>query len=278
MPIEWFTAARYGFTAAKAGYDYRHAVQRYWTKAKAFADRGETQIVITGSPGAGKTVLIGQMHGKARTLYYENPDASLGVETDAIQFGQWGKLVRTLPGQTNLRTAGEIDVYTNNTSLEGVIHVVDWGYSAPRTPAVLASLVNKDGIRTIDQLREYNLRIELDSLKFELANIRRLFYSKRRPKWLVIAVNKVDLFYNDADRSLVYYHKDGEGLFASALKSLETDLGASHLRIETIQVCASEENFEYNGHKVASCLERGQKDKILRDFVNSVAIIAESNQ
>lgn len=277
MAIEWFTQASYAMRAAKAGYDHRHAIQKYWARAKAYADLGKTQILITGAPSAGKTLLSGQMHGKARTLYYEKPDASLGVETDAIQLGQWTKLVRVLPGQTNLRTQGEIDAFASNDSLEGLIHVVDWGYSLPRDPSVQISLVKRDGIQTIKQLREYNLEIELDALKSEIGNIRKSFHSVGRPKWLIIAVNKVDLFQEDLPDALLYYHKEGAGPFSSALRSLEKDLGSTNFHIYTMQTCADEENFEYNKSAVASNLDRGAKDMMLRNFVNAVSYIADSH-
>ncbi|WP_146257070.1 hypothetical protein [Stenotrophomonas maltophilia] len=277
MPIEWYTPVKYAARAAKAGYDNRHAIQSYWTRAKAHVDLGRTQILITGAPSAGKTILSGQMHGKARSLYYDNPGASLKVEVDAIKLGEWTKLVRVLPGQINLRTSGELEAFTGNDSLEGVIHVVNWGFSSPRDPAVQASLVGRDGIQNIDQLREYNKLVELEALRADLDNIRRLYHVHRRPKWMVVAVNKVDLFPGELSKALLYYHKDGVGPFASAVKSLETDLGAANFKVHTIQVCASEENFAYNGDVVVSGLERGAKDEMLRDFVNSVSYIADSN-
>lgn len=277
MPIEWYTPVTYAVRAVKAGYENRHAIQSYWTRAKAHLDMGKTQILITGAPSAGKTILSGQMHGKARALYYDNPGASFKVETDAIKLGEWTRLVRVLPGQVSLRASGELEAFSANDSLEGVVHVVNWGFSSPRDPAVQASLVGRDGIRTIDQLREYNKTVELEALRADLDNIRRLHHAHRRPKWMIIAVNKVDLFPGELDKALLYYHKEGVGPFASAIKSLEADLGAANFKIYTIQVCANEENFAYNGEVVVSGLERGAKDEMLRNFVNSVSHVADIN-
>jgi len=161
--------------------------------------------------GAGKTLLAGQMHGRDRELVFEIPCESRSVEVDAITAGEWTKLVRVRPGQAGFRTKGEIDTFEDNKSLEGVIHVVDFGYVTPRDPVVRDTLISKDGIDTVEKLRARNLRLEIEDLKVLLTDIRRLQSKHGTPKRLVIAANKVDLFASDRQKALNHYHPDGTG-------------------------------------------------------------------
>jgi GTPase SAR1 family protein len=65
--IEWTTAS----TLMRSGviaYSNRHLIQEYWTKAKVKIDFGKTQILVTGLPNTGKTVLVHQIQGKAREI------------------------------------------------------------------------------------------------------------------------------------------------------------------------------------------------------------------
>lgn len=71
MAIEWTTAASVSFRLGKQGYDNRFVIQKFWTKLKAYLDIGETQIVVTGHSGVGKTNLANQMHGRARDIGYK---------------------------------------------------------------------------------------------------------------------------------------------------------------------------------------------------------------
>lgn len=276
--MEWTTPVSLTVRAGKLAFDNRHTIQRYWTLAKAYLDTGSTQIVITGMPGAGKSVLNAQMHGRARDLYFEEPGESTKVETDAVTLGQWTKLVRVLPGQAGYRSLGEIEAFQNNANLEGVIHVVDFGFSCPRDPVVAESLIKNDGLDSVLKLRERNLSLEVDALKLELANIRKLLAQHSSLKWLLIAVNKVDLYPSQKESALRHYHPDGDSAFGAALRSLQHDVGKDNLGIYIAGSCAYEADFKWNEAVAPSSLPRQEQDLILRDFMKSVAMITRIHE
>jgi hypothetical protein len=273
--MERTTAASLAARLGVQGYNYRHSVQKYWTQLKAYLDKGATQIVITGHAGAGKTILAAQMHGAARELGFEIPGESRTVEVSAVTAGAWTKLVRVLPGQEGFRTAGAVEACQGNAELEGVIHVVDFGYVAPRDSVAINDLIKAGGFDTIAKLREQNLRTELEDLRVILSDVRRLHGTTSRPKWLAIVINKVDLFANERDAALGYYHPEGSGAFGRALAKFQRDVGQQNVSIYLLQSCALEKDFAWNGEIARSGLERQEQTAILREFMKSIAAISE---
>ncbi|NEG63191.1 hypothetical protein GQQ23_12705 [Pantoea agglomerans] len=277
MAIEWTTAASVSFRLGKQGYDNRFVIQKFWTRLKAYIDVGETQIVVTGHSSAGKTNLANQMHGRAREVGYQLPSESKSVEVSNIQAGNWAKLVRVLPGQDGYRTKGSIDTFQENESLEGVIHLVDYGYTKPRNHIHGTDMIS-DGITTIEQLRKNNLKKELQALIVMLNDVRRMYSEKKRPKWIVIAVNKVDLYPDDRNEALEYYHPDGKSDFSKLLNEFLRDIGSMNVSIHIVQACAYEQDFEWNHHIINSDLQRQEQNKILSDFISAIAAISEGTK
>lgn len=273
--MEWTTAASLAIRLGKQGYDNRHIIQQYWTTAKAYLDLGRTQVVVTGHGNVGKTLLAAQMHGRARDLAYELPSESRNVEVDAITLGDWTKLVRVLPGQTGYRTHGEIEAFENNDSLEGVIHLVDFGYVQPRDPVVGEALIKNDGLDTIEKLQAANLTTELQTLAALLTDIRKAHVKFGMPKWLVVAVNKVDLFADRRDDALRFYHPNGGGAFGRVLQAFQNELGQKNFAVYVVQVCAFETDFSWNGRTVKSELDKREQAELLKEFVRTVATISE---
>lgn len=273
--MEWTTTASLGVRAAATGYAHRHTIQQWWTKAKAYVDMGATQILVTGHAAVGKTLLASQMHGRARELGFKVPDESTAVEVEAITPGDWSKLVRVLPGQAGHRTQGEIDNLFYNSKLEGVIHVVDFGYTLPRDQAVTQALIEYDEIDTIEKLRERNLKLEVETLQTLLVDIKRLIATCGAPKWLLITVNKVDLFHKSMDQALLHYHVNGKSAFSKALREFQGLVGSSNLAIYVAPTCAYETDFVWNGDTVKSGLELRAQDQFLLEFINLVATISE---
>lgn len=276
--IEWTTALSLSGRVAKLGYDQRNLIQRYWTLAKAKLDIGATQIVVTGHSGAGKSILTAQLHGSARSLYYEAPKESLNTEVEAVTLGEWAKLVRVLPGQKARRVKGEIEAFQNNASLEGVIHVVDFGYVSPRDPIAIDALINHDKIITLHDLRARNLRLEIADLNDLLNDLRKLYNQNKRPKWLLVVVNKVDLYPNERKNALMHYHPNGEGEFSKALAKFQHEIGIQNMPIYIAEVCAHELDFMWNGSVFKSDLARQQQNAMLKSLAETLATITAIHQ
>lgn len=272
--MEWITAVSFTARTGMAAYGNRHFIQEYFVKAKALLNLGKTQIVVTGMPSAGKSMLVGQMHGRARELYHEAPGESKSVEVDAITLGEWTKLIRVLPGQAGYRVQGELEAFVDNEALEGLIHVVDFGYSGPRDPVVASELITKDGLDTIEKLRARNLEREIDAIKLELANVRKLLAKENNFKWIVIVVNKVDLFDGQLESALAHYHPSGTGTFGKVLKEFQADIGKNNLKVYVAQTCAYEDDFKWNNELLKSSIGHNAQKELLREFMKSISLIS----
>ena len=156
--------------------------------------------------------------------------------------------------------------------------MVDFGFSSPRDPVLADSLIQVDGLDSIEKLRARNLSLEVDALKLELANIRRLLAQRSNLKWLLIAVNKIDLYPSQKASALSHYHPNGDSAFGSALRSLQHDIGKDNLGIYIAGSCAYEADFKWNDAVAPSSLPRQEQDLILRDFMKSVAMITRIHE
>jgi hypothetical protein len=273
--MEWTTAASLTFRVAKTGYDYRDFINKYWTKLKAEYDFGATQIVITGRSGAGKTQLASHMQGKARDYLVPQPaQESLTVEVYDVTAKNFSKLVRVLPGQTTHRALGVLKEFSNNLDLEGVIHVVDFGYQAPRDSVSSASLIQTEKLVTIEDLRLHNLNEETADLRTMLDDVKKIYLkTKTSPKWIVIAVNKVDLFYPNLKDALAHYHPEGTSKFSKLLSNFQKDIGNANVKIYIMHTCSHEVDFNWNNQIETSKLPRGVRGEIFSSFMDSIAII-----
>lgn len=274
--IEWTTAASMTARTGIAAYQNRHLLQGWIKKTLAHFDFGSTEILVTGRPSVGKTVLVNQVQGDGRNWEYKLPNISTSTETDAVKFGNWTKLIRTLPGQDNkTRITGINRSFDDNLNLLGVIHTVDFGYTIPRDATICESLIKESKIDTIQKLRDYNLLIEIEELKKIITTIEINHVKQGTPKWLIIAVNKVDLFSDKLDEALSFYHPSGKSAFSMELNKLTNKLGEYNFSIYVIATCAYKASFEWNGESCTSKFFQQEQEKLMSDFINTVGIISE---
>ncbi len=273
--MEWATATKVAFSAAKFFYINRQSFRYGYKWFQAKYDLGKTDVVVMGHAGVGKSQLINHFNGDARELRYVLPSESQTVEVDALKFGTTSRLVRTLPGQEARRTQREIEIFEDDPELEGVIFLVDYGFVAPRDEAIAAALIRTDGLDSIEKLREHNLRVEIS----DFDSLKRMIIKKRQkhgfPSWLLIAVNKVDLFQGNVADALNYYHPSGSGPFASKVRELVNTVGSSNLKVLVVQSCGHIQDFHWNGEVVPSALDYKQRDSVLVNFQGVVASLIE---
>ncbi|WP_324680943.1 GTPase domain-containing protein [Hymenobacter sp. GOD-10R] len=236
-------------------YQHRQLIQHWWIKFLANIKMGSTDIVIVGPPAVGKTVLSKCLHGQAPEFGFKLPGASTTVETEAIALGKWTQLVRVIPGQESTeRTNGLWEAFHQSETLEGVIYVVDWGYSSPRNELLQGSLVRDEGLDTIDKLRNYNLKNELSDIKDIMGKIRDLQNQYRRPKWVLFIVNKADLFVDKINDAQMYYSLDFDSEFTRIVKEYINIIGTMNVKVDTLPMCSWPEPFVWNGNTIKSSL------------------------
>jgi len=229
-----------------AVYNNRKLLQSFWVKILAKLDVGSTDIAILGTSGAGKTYLSKFLHDQAPKFNFKaglSPD----VETEAIQFGEWAKLVRVVPGQGGKERSRGLDEVFNSETLEGIVYVVDWGYSEIRDNTLKESLIKDQGLDTLDKFREKNLKEEIKDFTIIADKIKSNNALGRGPKWLIIAVNKIDLFYSTINDAQKYYSPEYKSDFTIILNDLLSAVGNLHVRCIALPISSWQKSIEWNG-------------------------------
>ena len=236
-------------------YKNRKLIQHWWIKLLAHIDKGDTDIVLLGRPSVGKTLMSKCLHGQAPDFSYKTPGQSPDVETEAIKMGEWTKLVRVIPGQSSKkRSSGLEEVFHSSKTLEGIIYVVDWGYSVPREETTREILIKEKGFDTISKIRARNLEEELIDIQDTMNKIVDLFANNRTLKWLIIVVNKVDLFYEDINNAQKYYSLDYNSEFTDIVKTALHQIGMQNLKVITQPMTSWQEDFEWNNEKLKTAI------------------------
>ena len=252
-------------------YKNRSLFQNWWIKLLAYTDAGQTDIAVLGRANVGKSVLSSHLHGEASNLSFDIPSTSSSVEIKAIQIGEWTQLVRVIPGQDNRNRADALRENFNNQKIQGVIYVVDWGYTDVRSTTFKEKLIKEDKLDTIEKIRAYNMERELDDLRDVLKVIKDSHLLGKGPKWLVIAVNKVDLFHDQIDEAQRYYDPTFDSRFTTLIKTTMNDIGAMNMKVVALPLISWDTNFEWAGEKIES-MTGGKEDvrNLTKNFISAI--------
>lgn len=257
-------------------YQNKEIINKWWKNLLVWADKGETNVVVTGAAGAGKTVFTTSLHGEIKDHEWEEPSNSTGVERSAVTLGDWTKIFSVIPGQNiAAREIGINEAFHTHSGLDGVVHVVDFGYTVSRSEVASSKLI-EGGIDTIAKVRDYNLQSELEEFKKVCNLIINARANGRGPKWLIVAVNKADLYLEELEQAKSYYHKDGTGPFVEEIKTLLGRVGTEHFKFRTVPVCPKPKPFEWNNHKIKPQLESFEEPtNFMKNFVEIVSEVSD---
>ncbi len=237
---------------------------------------GATRVVMTGRSAVGKSVLSSRMRGLTEDLAWELPVTSEDVESGVITIGEWAQIIRVIPGQgIRERDKGLHEAFYKHDKLRGVIHVVDWGFTCPRDSVVRRQWIREKKRDTIEKLRQHNLEVECRDFEKVCERIRESYAVFKRPKWLMIAVTKADLFMDDLNEAQAYYHPKVESPFTRILKEQLLDkVGDQHITCRAMPVSAWDMNFEWNGEVVPSNIGGTNEARALfRNFLQALAVL-----
>jgi archaellum biogenesis ATPase FlaH len=268
-----------------------------FVESKSGKEIVKTQILITGAAATGKSVLSQHMSGEAFSEdWVKSEVASTTTEKQIAN----DKLIRIIPGQLEQRSYDSLlNALSEKTDLEGIIHVVDFGYNKIRNVGGLSKDVNQKklieqlGIDTITKLRNYNLRNEIQYIRTLVHQIK---FAKKKPKWVLIAINKADLFIDELDIARKYYDHndptmfssdlfplladefDNELTFKSVIKDLSNYLGEGNVNINYLPVFTAHENYEFNADVVKSQVnDASHRNYMMRLFLENLKYISESS-
>jgi len=255
-------------------YKHRKAIQKYWKKILASANLGATNILILGRANAGKTVFLDCLNGNARDPNYEKPEPSKKSDNEAIEIGEWHSLFRSAPGQRILASDKIIDnAFQNADQLEGVIYIVNWGFTNYRTATTREKMIFVNGYDNIEKLRAFNLREEIEDFKLISELIKKAFRKNKNIKWLLVVLTKADLFYSkeELDKAEKYYSPLFDGAFSNLLNELLNTVGKDRLKIDVLPFCSYPENFEWNGEVIQTKIgQRENENNLIRNFYSKL--------
>ena len=256
-------------------YTQRQLIQEYWKKLLVWSGKSKTNVLVLGAAGAGKSVLIASWNGEANKSEWQPPGPSSSAETSPISIGNWTQVVRVLPGQmSEQRELGLAEAFQAHQELEGIIYVVDWGYTTIRDKAAKLLLQN-NGLTTIELIRKKHLADELAEFRRVLSHIRTSIATKKRPKWLAITLNKSDLYSDRLEEAELYYSPEGNSEFAKEINSFLSDIGKANIFIDFIPVCTQFENYQWGSEIQKTQITSQQEVRgYLKQFIERLSILA----
>jgi hypothetical protein len=244
-------------------YKYRQQIGRVLKLGQVKLGRGRTSVLVTGRSAVGKSTLIQKLHGLSGGTGWTPPPPSKTVEASVIEIGESWHICRVVPGQdVKERDEGLHEALSTHKKLQGVIHVVDWGYTPERDETVARELTRR-GIDTVAKIRDQNLRQEIEDFTYLCRRAKESVARGGGPRWIVIAVNKIDLFFNEIDNAQRYYSPALVTPFTQPLHDLTRSVGSTNLRSYAYPVSAWQEHFSWNGIEVRSQLiEKDARDRL----------------
>jgi hypothetical protein len=223
-------------------------------------------ITVTGMPGAGKTQLFSALTGKD-TRQFESVVADAGYARTTDRRRAWA--VRTIPGAASANRDSMTDRLfdSGRTRLYGLVHVVSYGYNTVWDGEL--TLESQLRSKKLVELRKYQLKQELADFE-ELVNLITLKTKRARadqhlwPQWLLVVVNKADLFWSDISRAGEYYLPGSNSAFDVRRRQLTEHFGRIFdFKCEMLPVALSAAPFHFTARRmdltVASQLSSEQR-------------------
>ncbi|MEA1083252.1 GTPase domain-containing protein [Sphingomonas sp. CD22] len=277
MPIDeaWSEIVPKFIRVPLLAYKYRNFIRTWAYRGLVALGWGRTDVVVVGRAGAGKSVLMERLSGQIGDVNWQPPHLSTKVESAVLNLGQRPLLIRTIPGQDSRERANGLhEALNRHKKLQGIIYVADWGYNAERQSAVAADRITREGIDTIDKLREFNLEAELRDFRDIVQRMKDAHSRTGGSFWLMVIVNKADLFFDRLDAAQTYYHHATPAGFADAVDDLVKRIGGNRFRYESLPVSSWHEEFIWNGQTQESRLNDSQTRALfahMRDRINHLS-------
>jgi hypothetical protein len=215
-----------------------------------------TPIVVTGSPGAGKTELWRRLTGR---------DAPEAVSTDidqALFFPRRRKsvAVTTIPGQeSDDRARLMLEYFGPRLIVKGVVFVATYGFNHIWPSQAEPIARNLTPVADVNTLSEHNLDIELESFRDTCSRIKDKFSIAPReyaPDWLLVLANKTDLYWDGVEHAREYYQAGSESPFGRIAGALLAYLGQGRgFDYHLLPIALRAENYSFLTTKASFVVE-----------------------
>jgi GTPase SAR1 family protein len=258
---------------AKEAYDNREAIATNWDKFRKFFDGKNTTIAVTGLPGAGKSVLCDYLTGEAYKRDYQKPGKSEKLEKGIVSTKSLNIRLATVPGQDSPNKLQALDeLFDQDSPIDGVIYVVANGFTNVRSAFAQELLAKKNSLVLY---RESQFAQEIEDLGNICELIRKSIRRSGRPKWLLVAVTKIDLYYDDIETARDRYYR-GESDFSARIQRLSNQVGSDNFTWDAFPVCSSLDDFILGKETVISKFKEEQRSYYIRHFLQKIKALCEA--
>jgi GTPase SAR1 family protein len=262
--------------AAEKLYANREEIQNNFQKVSSWLLGKKNKIVITGLPGVGKTVLSDYLTDVAYKRGYTSPLKSEDLETRSTSIQKQRLDFKVIPGQDSPQRHKALDDLFNSdekSSIDGVIHVVANGLS--RVGSGFSQQLRM-GTSLQDYQRERLLE-EMEDLSEICELIRKSFRNTLQPSWLLVAVTKVDLYYDAIETARDRYSIQGQSEFSNRLRTLSNQVGSDNFTWDALPFCGRLDDFTLGGQVYQPQLREQQRDHYIAQFSKKLVAMCKAN-
>jgi hypothetical protein len=225
-------------------------------------------LAFTGMQGAGKTVLLDHLTGKAQGKDYKKPRQSQALERGIVKSAGRRIRVSVVPGQNaDPRYVALDQLFHGKNPVQGIVHVVSYGYASIRNEDSARAMVKDLKLNTITKYAKYQMERELDDLEQTCEAIRASHRKHHVPGWLLVAVDKIDLYHDRLSKAREYYCSMNDSPFTRRIRALARQVGEDFFRWEAAPVCGVLEEFTWNGKTEVPKIDQASRDAYLAQFL-----------
>lgn len=248
---------------------YKDLLFKYWRVVLLLASKKtgkhgliNTEVVVLGRPGVGKTVLRDMLTGEAMQFTYKLPNTSEDAERSVVSMGDWSRVFTVVPGQeANERDNWLNEALSPDSRTVGVIYVVDWGYTE-----------RASRFRSSDDLEAFrleNISAELKDFREVCVAVRKSHAKNGYPKWMLVASTKTDVYMDDLSNAQSHYSTDAaKSEFARVLRGELLDrVGADKFGFEAAPISSISQEFKWKETVVDSKLDDSKRKAMMLHFL-----------
>lgn len=268
LAANWSTLVTTSVKLSFTIYKNKNPLNVLWNEFLQSRDLSNPEILIVGEPGTGKTLLGERITASINDLVWTKPGRSEKVEKFLFHLNNKIYHSRIIPGQLSQQSSLGI-AKGFNKKLRGIIFVCDWGYTEVRDKFVEKRMWDEEGINTIDIFRKYHMDKELFKFQEICAKIIENHSVNPNPVWLMIAVNKCDLYSNEIESAHSYYHHEINNKFKKEIDKVRDQLG-NKLHVDTFPVSSYGNDFYFKDLKVESLMNQENSSKLFKVFIEAL--------